>query len=256
MRIAAYVFSKPIKFNPPIHELKATKSCVKKLIYIPEVDKKVLTYTWKNSGEKVLLSHGWSGRGTQLYSIAETLHKIGYHVVSYDAPAHGFSSGKLTNVLEMIETVNYLDGFDDGFDHFIGHSLGGMAILNYCSNPNVNAKKIVTIGAGDKMRMIFDNYIKTVGLKPKTGLLMTSFFEKKFNISVADYSSSTVVGAINVPTLIIHDENDNDIDVQCALNITENHPNALLLKTKGLGHRKILRDEFVLNQIKSFILKT
>ena len=109
---------------------------------------------------------------------------------------------------------------------------------------------------GDKMRMIFDNYIKTVGLKLTTGALMTSFFEKKFKINIADYSSSTVVRKLNTPTLIIHDEDDADIDVLCASSIVKQHPNALLLKTKGLGHRKILRDEYVLNQIKSFIEKS
>lgn len=255
MRIAAYVFSKPIKFKPPIHEQKATKHCSKEFIHIPKIDKNVLTYTWKNSGESVLLAHGWSGRGAQLYSIAKTLHELGYHVVAYDAPAHGSSSGKLTNVFEMISTIEHLNGFEK-FDHFIGHSLGGMALLNYCSNPEINAKKIVTIGAGDKMRMIFDNYIKTVGLKLTTGALMTSFFEKKFKINIADYSSSTVVRKLNTPTLIIHDEDDADIDVLCASSIVKQHPNALLLKTKGLGHRKILRDEYVLNQIKSFIEKS
>ena len=38
-----------------------------------------------------------------------------------------------------------------------------------------------------------------------------------------------------------------------SLPIPAHHPNATLIKTKGLGHRRILRDENVMQHIKSFI---
>lgn len=255
MRVAAYIFSRPLKFKIPDKEQKAMQYCVQKKVHIAEIDRTVLTYTWENSGEKVLLAHGWSGRGTQLYRIAETLHNEGYHIVAFDAPAHGKSSGKLTNMLEMVATISNLDKKANGFDYFVGHSLGGMAILNYSKTPN-KAKKIVTLGAGDNMRTIFDNFIQSVGLNQKTSQRMTTYFEEKFNVKIDSFSSSVVVQHLKTPTLIIHDEDDFDINVDCAERIEKHHPKATLIKTKGLGHRKILRDDVVLNHIKSFIQKS
>ena len=255
MRIAAYIFSKPLKFKLPEKERETLSRCNKKLIRVTAINENIMMYEWQNNGAKVLLAHGWSGRGTQLYAIAESLHKIGYHVVSFDAPAHGKSTGNLTNMLQWVASIESLNKRFDGFDVLIGHSLGGMAILKYCEQHS-NVKKIVTIGSGDLMRTIFDNYILSVGLQQKTSERMTSYFEKKYALKIDDYSPFVVVQKLQIPTLILHDEGDYDVRVDCADNLAKHHPNASIIKTKGLGHRKILRDENVMQQIKSFIQKS
>ena len=51
-------------------------------------------YKLTGEGSKTLLLHGWSGRGTQLYTFAETLQKEGMEVITFDMPAHGKSLGK------------------------------------------------------------------------------------------------------------------------------------------------------------------
>ncbi|MDA0779516.1 MAG: alpha/beta hydrolase [Bacteroidetes bacterium] len=252
MKAAAYVFSKPLKFKVPLKEQQALKDCIQKMEYIKSIDRNVALFTWENSGGKVLLTHGWSGRGMQLYYIAECLHKEGYHVVTYDAPAHGKSEGKLTNMIQMIETIAHLDKGENGFDHFIGHSFGAMAIFNYCKIGS-SAKKIVTIGAADNMRTIFDSFVSSVGLSTKMLKRMTTYFEEKYEVNIDDFSPFVAAQKIQTPTLLIHDEEDYDVHVNCSETIAKHHPNAKVIKTKGLGHRRILRDNMVMQHIKSFI---
>ena len=252
MRSAAYIFSKPLKFKVPEKELKALEGCVHKMEYIPSIEKKIATFTWKNTGKKVLLTHGWSGRGMQLYYIAESLHKEGYHVVTYDAPAHGKSEGKLTNMVQMIAAISHLDNAESSFDYFIGHSFGAMAIFNYCKMES-RAKKIVTIGAADNMRTIFADFIASVDLSTKILKHMIDYFEQKFNVVIDDFSPYISVQKLQTPTLLIHDEEDYDVSVDCSYTIAKHHPNATVIKTKGLGHRRILRDDGVMQHIKSFI---
>ena len=252
MLVASCVFSKPIKFKIPFREQKALKACTQNTHYIAEIDRHVATYEWGNTGDKILLVHGWSGRGMQLHSIAESLHQLGYHVVAFDAPAHGKSTGKKTNVLQMIATIRYFDKTLGGIYGLVGHSLGGMAIFNYCKAPN-SIKKVVTVGAGDLMGAIFENFIAAVGLRHSTCDLMTRHFETKFQIKAHDFSSSVVVKEQHIPTLVLHDEDDKDIAASCADNIIKHHKNATLIKTKGLGHRRILRDDVVLKHINTFI---
>lgn len=252
MRAAAYIFSKPLKFKLPEKELKALAYCQQILVAVPEINETIMCFEWKNKGEKVLLAHGWSGRGTQLYAIAENLYKKGYHVVSFDAPAHGKSTGKATNMLQWVATIKMLNIHYRGFDIFIGHSLGGMAILKFCEQPT-NAKKIITIGSGDLMRTIFDNFINAIGLNFKTSERMKTYFQDKYKVKINEYDASYVVKKQQTPTLIIHDEDDRDININCALNIHKHHPNSTLMTTSGLGHRRILRDEKVVHKIISFI---
>ena len=252
MRVAAHIFSKPLKFKLPEKERKALVHCHPELVTVSEINETIICFEWKNKGEKVLLAHGWSGRGTQLYAIAESLHKKGYHVISFDAPAHGKSTGKITNMLQWGATIKTLNNHYGEFDIYIGHSLGSMAILKYCEQAS-NAKKIITIGSGDQMRTIFDNFIMSVGLKPKTSERMKTYFQDKYNININEYDASYVVRQQQTPTLIIHDEDDLDIYVSCAVNIHKHHPNATLMVTKGLGHRRILRDEKVIHKVISFI---
>lgn len=252
MRVAAHIFSKPLKFKLPEKERKALAQCQRELVAIPEINETIMCFEWKNKGEKVLLVHGWSGRGTQLHTIAESLHKKGYHVISFDAPAHGKSTGKITNMLQWGIAIKTLNNHYGEFDIYIGHSLGSMAILKYCEQA-ANVKKIISIGSGDQMSTIFDNFIMSVGLKPKTSERMKTYFQDKYNININDYDASYVVRQQQTPTLIIHDEDDLDVDLSCSINIHKHHPNATLMVTKGLGHRRILRDERVINKVILFI---
>lgn len=100
------------------------------LIYVPAIEKSVVTYLYGKSDQKVLLVHGWSGRGTQLFKIADELLENGYSTVSFDAPAHGKSKGDTTIMSEFIASILEIEKQFGPFEIAIGHSLGGMSVLN------------------------------------------------------------------------------------------------------------------------------
>ena len=72
------------------------------------------------------MSHGWSGRGTHLFKIADELVKAGYSTVSFDIPAHGKSPGRTTIISEFIEPILELEKQFGPFKAAVGHSLGGI----------------------------------------------------------------------------------------------------------------------------------
>ena len=63
---AAKLFTTPIKHKTPKREHDMEMKSIQKLIEIPSINKKVMVYEYGSSNKKILLSHGWSGRGTQL----------------------------------------------------------------------------------------------------------------------------------------------------------------------------------------------
>ena len=58
---------------------------------------------------------------------------------------------------------------------------------------------------------------------------------------------------IQIPVLIIHDENDDEVPVQCAIHINQHLKNGQLIITKDLGHRKILGNNTVIKKAINFI---
>jgi len=227
----------------------------KRMHLIPEINKKVMVYSYGNSKRRVLLVHGWSGRGTQIYKIANKLLEKGYMTISFDAPAHGKSPGKTTMMTEFIATIKQLEKEFGDFEIAIGHSLGGMAVLNAVKQ-GLNVQKIVTIGAGDMITDIIKNFIQKLKLKSDLVDKMKQFFLKYFGEDVDNYSASVAAKEIKTPVFIIHDTEDNEVTVSCAYNIRQKLVNGELLITNGLGHTRILKDDEVIERIIEFINRT
>ncbi|HBK70404.1 MAG TPA: alpha/beta hydrolase [Flavobacteriaceae bacterium] len=249
---AMKLFATPPKFEIPEREKMMRESAKNELITVPEVQKQVMVYEYGYSKIKVLLAHGWAGRGTQLYEIADKLLENGMMVISFDAPAHGLSKGKTANFPEYIATLKHLNEKYGPFEAAIGHSFGGINLLNVLSKaPFVN--KLIVIGIEGSNDKIVDLFIQKLQLKPKVALLMKKQMETKFKIKTASTSAIETAKKVMIPTLVIHDTEDYDVDVSTAYKVRQSLKNGLLLITNGLGHRRILRDHTTIHKMIDFI---
>ena len=174
--------------------------------------------------------------------------------ISFDAPAHGKSKGKTTMMTEFIAVSSFLEKEMGPFEIAIGHSLGGMSVLNSVKQ-GLKVKKAVVIGAGDMITEIITIFVKKLELKLKFVEKIKLHFYKKFNEHIDDYSGSIAAKDIKIPTLVIHDSEDKEVPVSCAHNIIQNLEFGELYITNGLGHTRILKDEVVIQKVIEFILK-
>jgi pimeloyl-ACP methyl ester carboxylesterase len=249
---AAKLFTTPIKHKLPKREIKMDKDSEQQMISVPVIHKQVNVYKYGNGSKKILLVHGWSGRGTQLCKIADEMIKLGYAIVSFDAPAHGKSPGNSTIMVDFIASIIEIDKQFGPFEVAIGHSLGGMSVLNAIKE-GLQVDKAVIIGSGDIVQDIIDDFIAKLELKPEISKLLCEYFEKKYGGKMDDYSAYKAAAITLIPTLVIHDENDPEVSIKAGKNIFEHLKNGELMVTKGLGHRKILADNHVIEKIINFI---
>ena len=105
VQFAARLFTSPIKYKIPKRELEMDRLSRQELLTIPSIQKKINVYHSGASLKKILLVHGWSGRGTQLVKFASAFQELGYQIVSFDAPAHGKSPGSTTLMPEFIASA-------------------------------------------------------------------------------------------------------------------------------------------------------
>ncbi|HWS61105.1 MAG TPA: alpha/beta hydrolase [Flavobacterium sp.] len=252
---SAKLFTTPIKHRTPKRELEMEKKSIQKLIEIPAINKKVMIYKYGESDKKILLSHGWSGRGTHLFKIADELLKAGFSTVSFDAPAHGKSPGKTTIMSEFVETILEIERQFGPFEAAVGHSLGGMSLLN-ATKKGLAINHLAIIGSGDVIQDILDDFIAKLELKPSTSSQLRLHFEKNYKVKMDDYSGYKSAIEITIPVLVIHDKNDTEVSVEAAIHIHKHLKNGELFLTEGLGHRKILGNSEVIEKVVRFINRT
>lgn len=251
---AARLFTTPLKHKIPKRELEMDRKSSQKRVDIKSIGKQVVVYQYGDSDKKILLVHGWSGRGTQLVKFADELIKQGYATISFDAPAHGKSSGKRTLMPEFIATILQMEKEFGPFYAAVGHSLGGMSLLNSVQQ-GLQIQRLVAIGSGDVVKDIMDEFIEKLQLRGEVSDIMRNHFEKTSSQTMHSYSSYIAAKEIDIPVLIIHDNDDQEVSVKCAHHIFEQLKNGELMVTDGLGHRKILGHHSVVAKTLQFIKK-
>ncbi|WP_046757956.1 alpha/beta hydrolase [Kordia jejudonensis] len=253
-KFAQRLFITPLKHKIPKREFHMNEQTVQTRLEIPEIFKTVVVYRYGKSDKKILLAHGWCGRGTQLVKIADHFLNLGYEIISFDAPAHGKAPGSKTSMPEFIESIHEINKQFGPFEFAVGHSLGGMALLN-AVREGFKVKRLVTIGAADVITDIIQHFTRTLTLKDEVGVQMKANFDQLFGRDINYGSAHNAAKSVYIPTLIVHDENDADVPVSCAHAIYNELSDGSIYITQNLGHRRILGNKEVIEKIEKFLLK-
>jgi len=142
----------------------------------------------------------------------------------------------------------------NNYNPAIGHSLGGMALLNAVCE-GLKIKRLVTIGAADIITDIIQHFTRTLTLKDEVGKKMKANLDQLFGRDIDYASAHNAAKSVHIPTLIMHDENDTDVSVNCAHAIYNELSDGSIHITKNLGHRRILGNKEVIQKIEKFLLK-
>ena len=191
----------PVRFQTPDSEIAALESAEIKHHNIN--NQTIVTYSWGKSGPTVLLVHGWSGRGTQLGSFIEPLINAGYRVLGFDAPAHGKSSGKQTNLYEVADVLLALQKHYGIFDSVITHSFGGPCTATALQR-GLKASRVISISPPATTKGLLEKFINTLHIPKRAGLNLIERIENNFGKKIWHEISmkNTVIG-LNIPAMVV-----------------------------------------------------
>lgn len=244
-------FLKPLKLKITDREAYFYKSAKTLTVYIPTIKKEILVYEYGYSKKKDLLIHGWSGRASQFYMLADKLLENRRMVVTFDAPAHGNSKGFKSSKEEFIKIISFLH-LKYHFEMAIGHSVGAMTLLESVAS-GLKFRKIICIAATNNVDEIIAKFLINHKVNPNLVKKFKERFKKRHNYDLASYNGVECAKKIRIPTLIIHDSQDKPSDVSSAYTIRQSLKHGELLVTYNLGHTRILKDSSVNNRIIDFI---
>jgi pimeloyl-ACP methyl ester carboxylesterase len=216
----------------------------------------VVTYRWGAGPRVILLVHGWRSRASRLSAIVRALEPHAT-VVAFDAPGHGDSGGRFATVLDYAEAIHQLGERHGEFHAIVGHSFGVLSAF-LAVREGVATRRIVGIsGMHDAETGIMHAFASQLGLSPRVSARLRHLVEARTFAVVDDpwERFTTRIDDPRVPLLLVHDDLDRTVLPVAADLIAAAHPGAVeVLRTKGLGHARILSDPAVLDAIEAFVL--
>lgn len=219
-------------------------------------DYQIVGYRWNSQGhKKVLILHGFESSIVNFDRYIQPLIDKDFCVLGFDGPAHGRSSGKTVNVLiykQFIETINQLYG---PIDCFIAHSLGGLALSLVLEEwKNSEAVKAAIIAPATETKTAIDFLFSLLKLDRGVRTEFDKLIREKSGNPAEWFSITRAAKNIRAQVLWLHDEDDDMTPLKDSEPVRKaNYPNFRFHITKGLGHRRIYRDNAVAQTIIDFL---
>jgi len=250
-QLACKLWYQTTRFPVPAGEKKAAEEA--EVEFRQQDDARIATYTWGSAGAWVLLIHGWNGRATQLAPFVKPLLRAGFRVLAFDAPAHGKSTGRKTTIYEIADVIAELNKHYGPFHAVITHSLGGSS-LALAMKQGVSAERVVCLCPPATVAGLVDKFAHTLHISDKTIGVMKRLIEERFGENIwSDVAMVNNVAEQTTPAMILHDEEDADVPWQEGYAVSQAWPGSRFVKTRRLGHHRILRDKTTIQTVTDFI---
>lgn len=213
-------------------------------------------YEWGRGSRNILLVHGWESRGTALRHFVPPLLNAGYHVYTFDGPAHGQSAGKRTHLLHFGGAVREMLEHLGKVEAIVGHSFGGSSSV-YCLShlmPHFPLPKLVLIASPSSSRRILESNLRLIRAPERLKPHFFRYIENRLGKEVDEVNISMSYGKGAVEkVLVVHDKQDPAVPFSEALEIIDHWPNARLLASDGLGHFALMKDRMIINRVADFV---
>ena len=207
------------------------------------------------NGPTALLVHGWGGHAGQMRPLANALLEHGLRPVILELPAHGRSAGSSSNLPQFTRAIEYASSrlHQEGHDLqlAVAHSLGANALAQAASR-GLEAPRLVLLAPPASPHEFTRMFAHVFGLKESIRASMQRRIEAREGILMSRFEPAAVGPRIRVPTLVVHDRGDAVNRFADGEAFVRAIPNARLVATVGLGHRKLLQDPQVLRDVVAF----
>jgi len=213
-------------------------------------------YRWnKSSHKKALIVHGFESSSKNFDRYIHALIKKDYQVLVFDAPAHGRSTGQRITLPLYLATIKKINELHGPMDAYIGHSFGGLVLSHFLETVNHDENlKVVFIAPATETVTSIDSFFKFLQLNEGVRKEFDKLIFNKSGYHPQHFSMRRAMKNINASALWFHDEDDELTPIEDALKVRDDgHNNIQFRISKGLGHRRIYRDNKIFKETIEFL---
>lgn len=216
-------------------------------------DGSLVGYGW-GEGPTIMLVHGWEGSARNFTKLVMPLVEAGFRVIAFDAPAHGASDGKTSNMIEYSRILSALITEFGPVHGVVAHSLGGAAVvLMMGTTKHYRIKRLVLVNTPCEFSDVMARFANFLNLGERTLQHMHRLTQKRLGIPASALSVKAMIPYIGTPGLVIHDRRDPVIPFSDGETIADHWPEGDLIATDGLGHNGALRHPEIIEQMVGFM---
>lgn len=219
--------------------------------------RRVAAWSW-GAGPSVLLMHGWGGFAAQMQAFVEPLVRAGLRAVAFDALSHGASQSgahgaRQATFFEFRDVLLELSRRVEPVAGVIAHS-GGCTSVGTAIRAGWRVPAAVFIAPMASPLTYQRVFQQALGLSDDVLQRFHENVEARLSFRWEDLEMPLVPNVASTPpVLVIHDRDDRETPWREGAAIAEAWPDAQLMTTRELGHRRVLRDASVVDAAVKFV---
>lgn len=200
-------------------------------------------YEWGDTNNPtLLLVHGWEGQAGNFAALVDTLVALNYHVLAFDAPAHGKSSSGNTSMFEFGDFVSdMVCQFRPKY--IISHSFGSVSTASALKqNPDVPINFWIVVTTPFSFRDRVRSVIQQLGMNDRIMELLLEKVEKERSESIDELVMDHYCAQLPhvKDALVVHSKQDRVLPIEDSRKMHKGFPQSRMIELDGLGHYSIL----------------
>lgn len=192
----------------------------------------------------IVLLHGWGSHAPRWSAFVQGILDRGWRAVAFDAPAHGRSGGRRSNLWQFRIALDAVIRAAGPIDAAIAHSLGAMALASRLADPAATPalRGAVLVSLPPDLGYLLDSFLQLLQADAALAARVHSLFRQRYGRAASAFDSRESVCRILPPTLLVHDRDDPITPVAHTEQVAPLLAHGALYLTQGLGHSGMLRD--------------
>ena len=243
-----------------------------KLTRIPNLPQELIVYEFlpnpesPQRNETIICIHGWDGRGLNFYKFIPKLQEKGYRILAPDFPRHGKTGGIESGCHVFGHSVNALIRYINKPVFILAHSVGnGAFCVNYGLSNDIEknlVKKYVGICFPNSTYDVLEFFENMIGLSSRCHPYFCEENSKNLGFDIEELNIGLILKKYDIPILLIHDKNDKELKFEYACQAAQHLPHKhykvhdevkpSFFESEGLGHRRIIRDDSIVDRVVEF----
>lgn len=212
-------------------------------------------YVWessKSNARTILFLHGWESNAARWHKYIKAARNAGFRVQAFDAPASGFSDGKLLNVLLYSRAVKKFIAENEAPYAIVGHSLGGAAaVMSLALLGAKRPQKMAVLASFAESTRVLSDFAHILGANESVVQALYRHIERRSGLPMEEYSVRKRAAELSeVVGFVLHDLDDEVAPVSEGQVIAESW-GCRFLQTEGFGHR--MQDKVVVEEVIGFL---